>query len=264
VTQARKPVVVHLLYEAAQRVVLNQPTLLGVDAATWMYLSDDRAGKAIVQLSSVEVPNPILGQLGKLASTIVPKFRAAATPTPPQTFRIFFSASPATALPFRRATIAEADFIEEGNTAIDGSASFTNQPRTWLTVNAGAGAFVGRRTGAERAKVESKTYVSDPLPRGATFAGITVHAPYDGARPKPSPAERIGLVIAAVLTPAIGVYAGPSVGWRGLSLTAGWAVLWVDVPPAPKQVNDAVEGHERLATGRSGRALIAVSYAFGS
>jgi hypothetical protein len=261
-TPARKPVVVHLLYDVTRRAVVERPTLPGVDAATWIYLSDEAAGRAVVQLFSTEVRDPVLGQLGKLASTIVPKFRGAAAP-PAQTFPIFVSASPATALPFKRATIAETDFIDEGKTQADGSVAFANQPRTWLTVNAGAGVFSGTRTGDERAKIEGKTYVGDPLARGATFAGVTFHVPYDGSRPRASAAERLGVVVAAVLTPSFGIYAGPSLGWRGLALTAGWAVMWVNVPPPSKRIGDVADSHESLATGRTGRALIAVSYAFG-
>jgi hypothetical protein len=262
-----KAAVVHILYDATERAVRSQPALLGVDAATWIYFSDDKNDRAVVQLSSLEVQNPILGQLGKLASTIVPKLPAAASLRPRgvvQTYPIYGSVSPATPLPFRRATITESDFVAENKTQIDGSATFSNQPRTWLTVNAGAGGFVGKTTGPTPVTIDNKAYVSDPLARGATFAGVTFHAPYDAGATKPSRAEHFGVGVAAVLTPALGIFVGPSYGWRGLAVMAGWAEMLVDVPPAPKQVNDAVEDHERLATGRVGRALVAVSYAFGS
>jgi len=266
-TAGGKDGIVHLLYDGVNGQLLNRPTLLGVGEVTWIYLSDEKSDKLVVQLSSVASDNPILGQLGKLASTIVPKFHASAEQPPPalpQTFPIFISISSTTELPLKRGTITVTDFVGRDKTQIDGTATFNNTPRTWMTVNAGAGVFAGKTVGAQQAKIDSKTYVSDPLARGATFAGVTFHAPYDGSQPKPDRAERIGFVVAAVLTPALGIYVGPSCGWRGLSLTAGWAEMWVNVPPKPKQINDPVEGQEKLGTGRTGRFLIAVSYAFGS
>ena len=263
-TPGRKLTVVHLLYDATQTRIVEQFTLLGVRDATWIFLSDHEADKAVVQLMSVRVQNPVLGQLGKLVSTIVPKLPAAGFLRPQGAFPVFVSMSSAAPLPFTRATVSETDFVDAGTAQIDGSATFVNQPRTWLTVTAGAGVFAGPRAGDEQAAIENGMYVSDPLSRGGTIAGVTFHAPYDSSRPTPSRAERFGVVLAAVLTPALGVYVGPSYGWRGLAVTAGWAQMWIAVPPKPKQINDPVEDHEQLATGTSGRWLIAVSYAFGS
>jgi hypothetical protein len=252
------------LFDAVRKEVANQFTLLGVDAGTWIFLSDDKSEAAVVQLSSVPVQNPILGQLGKLASTIVPKVSVAAVAAPEEPrHEIFVSASPSTPLPLKRALITETDFVAHGTSQIEGSATYTNQPRTWLTATAGAGVFAGKTVGAEQAKIDNGVYVGDPPPRGATFAGVSIHYPFDGSRPKPSRAERWGVVVAAVLTPSVGIYVGPAYGWRGLALTAGWAEMWVDVPPSPKHINDPVEDHERLATDRSGRFLVSVSYAFG-
>jgi hypothetical protein len=263
-TPTAKAAVVHLLYDAVRRTVRDQLTLLGVGVATWIYASDEPSDEAVVQLSSVSVQNPILGQLGKLASTIVPKLPATEPSVrAAQTFPIFLSTSPPTPLPLKRARITETDSVDRSGAQIEGTATFNNQPRTWLTVNAGAGAFAGKATGDAQTKIDNKTYVSDPLARGATFAGVTFHHPYDGSEPQPSRAERYGLVVAAVLTPALGVYVGPSYGWRGIALTAGWAEMFVNVPPTPNQIGDPVENHDRLATGRAGRLLIAVSYAFG-
>lgn len=261
-----KPVIVHLLFDTTQKAVLDRSTLLGVGEATWVFLSDDVSDKAVVQLVTTPGQNPILGQLGKLVSTVVPKFHADAAPppAPAQTFPIGISVSHATALPSKRGTIAETDYVSYAKAQVDGSATFNDQPLTWLTVNAGAGFFAGKTHGATRAKIDSKTYVSDPLARAATYAGVTFHAPFDSSLPSPSRAERCGIVLAAVLTPAAGVYAGPTCGWRGLSFTVGWAELWINVPPGSKQINDPVEGQEKLASGRAGRILISATYAFGS
>lgn len=263
-TPAGKPAVVHLLYDAVRRTLLDHTTLLGVDAATWIYASDERSDTVIVQLSSTPVQNPILGQLGKLASTIVPKLPAAGPQAQPErTSPIFVSVSPRTPLPFKRAIISETDFVDRAGTQLTGTAAFDNQPRTWLVLHAGAGVFAGKAAGASPAKIEDHTYVSDPLSRGATFAGVTVHAPYDRSRPEPSRSERIGIVIAAVLTPSLGIFVGPSYGWRGISVTAGWAEMFVGAPSQGRQIGDPVEDHEALATGRAGRVLIGVGYGFG-
>jgi hypothetical protein len=104
---------IHLLFDAARHEVMPQFTLLGVDAGTWIFLSDDKSDAAVVQLTSVPVQNPILGQLGRLASTIVPKFSAAAAPAQ-QRHAIYVSASPSTPLPLKRAVFTEADCVGRG------------------------------------------------------------------------------------------------------------------------------------------------------
>jgi hypothetical protein len=260
-----KPVIVHLLFDATKGAVLNRSTMLGVSAATWIFVTDDPSDRAVIQLVTTPGQNPIFGQLGKLVSTVVPKIggEKGDASSGKQLFAIGISVSDATALPSKRGTIAETDYVSSGKTQVDGTATFDNQPLTWLTVNAGAGFFAGKPTGATRAKIDSKTYVSDPLARAATYAGVTFHAPFDASLPSPSFAERCGVVLSAVLTPAAGVYVGPTCGWRGLSFTVGWAEMWINVPPGSKQINDPVEGQEKLATGRTGRLLISATYAFG-
>jgi hypothetical protein len=187
------------------------------------------------------------------------------------------SAAHGIGLPFKRSTITESDFIErtidgkEKREPVEyaGEIALSNVPRSWVQLQAGVGLLTGKLHGAIPAKIEDDAYVSDPIGRTATIAGASFHAPFDATTPQASPAERIGFVAGAVLTPAAGIYLGPSFGWRGFSLTVGSAWMWVHTPADSFAVGDDVKKkadggpEEQLKYGRVRAWLIGGTYVFG-
>ncbi|HEV2104118.1 MAG TPA: hypothetical protein VGU27_00205, partial [Candidatus Eisenbacteria bacterium] len=162
-----------------------------------------------------------------------------------------------------RATMTQADYIESGATETDGTFSITNVPRTWIVVNAGAAAFVGRKRGAQPIKVDNKAYTDDPLPLGLTCAGVTFHLPYDAWAPAESSRERYGLSLFAILSPGLGVGVGPAVGWRGLGLNAGYAWIHVSTTPSGKHRGDAVDlgSAPQLVSGATESFFVGLTFA---
>jgi hypothetical protein len=147
---------------------------------------------------------------------------------------------------------------------VDGTFTITNTPLTWINVTAGVGVLSGRVSGAQRAKVEDKVYASDPLEKAATFAGVTLHVPYDSSLNKPSWKESLGGVVGVVMTPAGGFYLGGSAGWRGLSLTVGGAWMWVNTVPSDKKIGDSVADQgDQLVSRRAKALIVGGTYAFG-
>ena len=112
--------------------------------------------------------------------------------------------------------------------------------------------------------IDSGSFVSDPMPRAATLAGITWHAKFDSTTPEPTPAERHGFFTGAVLTPSAGVAAGYSYGWRGFSLLGGFGVIWVKSADKNDRVNTAVGDTEALVLRPAYGFLFGGSYTFGS
>jgi hypothetical protein len=123
-------------------------------------------------------------------------------------------------------------------TAVTGSASWTNQPLSTIDFTVGAGVLVGALHGAAKTTLtdDGAYKAADPLERGMTWAGVTLHAPYDATLPSPSARERVGVLIGGVLTPAGGICTGLSIVLvRGFSVNAGMAWLFVPSRPSDKQ-----------------------------
>jgi hypothetical protein len=118
--------------------------------------------------------------------------------------------------------------------------------------------------GAQRSTVEDGAYTSNPIARAATLAGVTLHMPYDSTLPAPSTRERVGFMVGAILTPAAGIYVGPTAGWRGFSITVGLGTVWVETTPDDKKIGDAVvTTGDQLVHKPARMLMIGGSYVFG-
>jgi len=292
---AQQGTVAHFIYNHANPITPGTSTLPGVNKVAWVYITEDDQDSIVSQLTTVAVDNPLFAQLGALAGTVGPKIvdmdlflsnkDGTTTKEPPKivhTLRLLVAAS--VDLKAQRGTVAESDFIsspkrdtagkfvdKDGKPSptpvfdqIGGTFSLTNTPKTWITINAGVAAFVGSVHGAQRMKVDNKAYASDPLPIGLSFAGATFHLPYESSAPEASWRERAGGFVSAVLTPAGGLATGFSLGVRGIALSAGYAVMWVDTAPPNKIPGNAVdEGiNPQLVKASAGSWFVGASYAF--
>jgi hypothetical protein len=268
---AQQGTVAHFIYHHANPVTPGWTTLPGITSAAWVYITEDDQDTIVSQLTTTASDNPIFSQLGSLASAVGGKIvdmdlfayiegGAVAKATTPLVHKLRLLVAKSVDLKAQRGSIAEADYIsspkrdEKGQFVdkdgkpsktpvfdqISGSFSVTNTPRTWLTVNAGVGFFVGKMHG-QRMKVDNKAYASDPLPVGLSLAGATFHFPYNSSDPQPSWRERTGFFVSGVLTPAGGIATGFSIGARGISLTLGYAVMRIDTAPAGKAPGNAVD-----------------------
>jgi hypothetical protein len=126
-------------------------------------------------------------------------------------------------------------------TPVTGSATWTNQPLTWIDFTVGAGVLVGGLRGADKVTLDDNgAYkAADPLERAVTWVGVTFHLPYDSSRPSPSGRERVGVLAGGVLTPAGGFATGVSIlVVRGFSVNVGGAWLIVSTRPDDKQIGD--------------------------
>ena len=279
-------VVTHSMYRysydsATKKATLTTITTLpGIDQMTWLYITDDESDVPMSQLTLTHVDNPIFAQLGQLLGAVEKPFEKSKD-ADGYSLRIKMTAR--VKLPFRRSTIVEADnvgtvkrnsngeIVDDKNVVSEtpvyqqSSATVTvnNTPNTWIAVNAGAGFIVGAVHNDQRMKIDSKSYASDPLRRGVTFAGVTVHLPYDASQPSVSLREVFGIFVGAALTPTGGFVVGPSIGWRGLALVAGYAALLVQTAPAGKTAgSDASQSNPQLVNGRSDAWFAGGSYAF--
>jgi hypothetical protein len=93
----------------------------------------------------------------------------------------------------------------------------------------GTGVLVGDLYGDANVKVDDYVYITDPIGRGLTTAGIAIHLKkYDRTRPSPTLAERFAVLAGGTITPAGGLALG--VSWmlvRGVAVNAGVASLLV-------------------------------------
>ena len=111
--------------------------------------------------------------------------------------------------------------------------------------------LTGKVRGDERLDVDEDKYVSDPLSRAVTMSGVTLHLPYDSTRPEPSLKEKIGVVVAGIITPSGGVAIGGSYGWRGFSVAVTYGWIWVNTAPDGKVAGDDVVKDRQLVRGTS-------------
>ena len=102
-----------------------------------------------------------------------------------------------------------------------------------------AGLTIGDMTGSQRVKLDNKLYTTDPLSVGLTAAGVTLHFPYDALSANPSVQEIFGLFLGGTITPAGGLAAGLSIGWRGVAFVWGHAWFRVQAMPADKVLGDS-------------------------
>lgn len=290
------PEIVHILLRIDGEQVQEVGGFPGVESVTWAYLTDDATDVPRGQMFSKVLQNPLAGKVGPLVEKVVTNLPGTMTrrsigavapenlagelegdagKRPAKTVTVW---TVPTTLPARRASVGADVYLQrtvDGEKKPEqkeyaGEVTFANTPRSWVTLHAGFGVLTGKLRGASPAKIDEKEYVDDPLKRAATFVGGAFHLPFDSSSPVPTPAERVGLVTAALLTPAAGLYVGPSYGWRGFSLTAGVALLWVQTTPAGVAVGDAVKkpadgGPEKeLVYKRSHALMIGGTYVFGS
>ena len=214
----------------------------GIASATWVYLTDEQSDDPRAQLQSLRLDDPNLALIGPLAATLIPTVPFVSVLRAAGPVHVHVSS---VMLPFKRSTITETDFIERANPGgeidpiqIEGSATFNNTPNTWLTINAGVAIISGGIKGDQRIKIDGDKYASDPLPRAATMAGVTFHLPYDSTTPEAKWREKLGLVVAGIVTPAGGLAVGPSYGWRGFALTVAYGWISVNTSPAGKTAGD--------------------------
>jgi hypothetical protein len=146
----------------------------------------------------------------------------------------------------------------------------TDVPHTRYSFGVLSAAIIGEPTyfgSAIRAKVGSNgLLIHDPLPTVLSMAIINIHPrAYDADADVPTSAERVRLFVGTTITPEFGI--GGGAGFmlvRGLSVTAGWANLFIDTPRsglsigdvAPKTVSDP------LSIGRAGVFFAGLSYSF--
>ncbi len=272
---AEKPTIVRVILRRDGEVVSETSGFTGVEKATWVYLAGTQADVARIQLIVTPLENPLIAQLGPFAAAVagggaklMMEGTSAATE---RKLDMFVSVARDVAIPFKRATISESAFVstvyKSSGVELSQDTSFSNVPSSMITLHAGVGVLTGRLNGAKPAKVEDSKYVSDPLNRAATLAGVAVHFPFDSAAPEPSWQERLALVFGAVLTPAAGVYVGPSFGWRGFSLTAGRAWMWAHTTPDGFSIGEDATKKEgtkagELAYGKVSAWMIGGTYVF--
>lgn len=240
---SKKSMVEHFIYNAAKPVGQGSLLLPGVRKATWVYVATDDTDEAVTQLTVTPGTNPAIAQLGQLASALEGKVleKIALGPEHKAGDTVHLRVAGSVNLQFTRGTVAESDYVSplgDSTDALTGSFTITNAPKTWLTVNAGAAAFVGNLRGAQRIKVDNKAYASDPLPRGLALAGVTLHWPYQAESVRMNWAESVGFFVGGVVSPVPGGAIGASVGVRGLSFTAGYAWLLVSTTPGTSMVGD--------------------------
>ena len=276
---AEEPVILHMLLKVDGLVIREVSALPGVRALSWVYLTDDEQDVPRIQIRSTAVENPLIGQIGPLIEAAAGGFPQRSSLTagnPPPTFPVIAWRADDVQLPFKRATIAETDFVsqmvkEKGEPAkakqVSADVEFSNVPPSYITVHAGIG-WLGGFSGAKPAKIDDDKYISDPLNRVATIAGVALHLPFDSTTPTPTFKERLGLVVAGVVTPAGGWYIGPSYGWRGFSVTAGLASMWVHTTPADFKIGGSVKPNDsgdvdQLVFGKVRAWMIGGTYVFG-
>jgi hypothetical protein len=153
---------------------------------------------------------------------------------------------------------------DAGWAQVEGSAEFTSTPLSFVTFHAGAAILTGTISGARQMKIDSKTFVSDPMKRATTLAGVSWHLPFDGTEPSPSKKESIGLFTGAVLTPAVGVSIGGVYSWRGVGAFVGWGWMWVNTAPGNLIEGAAVADGATLVMKPASGLLLGATYTFGS
>jgi len=299
------PVVVHYIGHVQKSATQSPPgtvTLPGISKAIWVYVTDQKRDVPVGSLLLTPVANPAIALIGPLISKVLPTGGGAhqnltigLNPNAKAyDLRLYVSE---TNLPLKRAKVVETDYIStpkmkgkqyvDGDgkptsaanavaTQVSGSATFSNVPLGWYTFNAAAGVVTGTIHGAQQATSGSVTdtsgtgssknvYQPSPLSRTATMAGLTLHLPYDSTMTSTSWRERVGLLVGGVITPAPGIAVGPSVGARGIAITASYAWMYVSTTPDGKSFTDAIDptSTTQFRTAAARAWIIAASYTFG-
>ena len=138
--------------------------------------------------------------------------------------------------------------------------------RTWISFTLVTSVLVGEFRGDERLKMDQYVYVSDPLSRGLTMAGVALHPKkYDNTESSPSAAERFAVLVGGVITPTGGVGIGASwMAARPVSLNAGLAVLLVNTAKDGKKALDVpTDLASPLKTGVAYAWLVGANYNLG-
>lgn len=157
-------------------------------------------------------------------------------------------------------TTAEAQAPAQPSTSTGASAD-----RTWINFTLVTAVLVGEFRGDEHLKMDEYVYVSDPLSRGLTMAGVALHPKkYDSSRSSPSAAERFAVLVGGAITPTGGVGVGAS--WtvaRPVSLNAGLAVLLVSTAKNGKKALDVpADLASPLETGVAYAWFVGANYNF--
>jgi len=296
---APQATIAHFIYNASAQIPQGSAALPGIGVATWLYITEEILDVPMSQIVTTPVDNPLLGQLGPLAAAIdkvLPLNPAQKTQT------LYVRVASSIGIPFKRSAIVESDFVatprrdsngdllddkgkivkatvKDGHLVDDngkpvtnvfqqvaGTVTFTNTPKTWVTANATAAVFVGPGPfhGDQKMKIDNKAYASDPLARGATMAGLTLHVPFDASAPGVSLREAVGLFVGGVLTPAGGVAVGGTLGSRTISLVGGYAWLFIHTAPSGKVPGNSVDAgaNPQLVSGTSTAWFLGATYAF--
>jgi hypothetical protein len=286
------PVVVHVIVKGSQAEIVNG--LPGLTSISLIYLSNLRhKDPPSIQLQVSAKEDPAIAQIGPLIANALAATEAEMASLTKPSVAVSYSRGTASEL-FKRSVIVQTDYgvycckpaeksppgcagsEPQGSAktpspvAVKGEATYSNTPLTRYTFHAGAGIFVGPLHGDPPAKVDSNTYVSDPVNRAITFAGVAIHKKFDSTAAIPTRAEKIAFITAAVLTPAAGLYAGPSVGWRGFAFTGGYAAIWVHNAPMGSKLGDPVKPEsdggpkEQLVLRPAHGIVVGATYVFGS
>ena len=229
--------IVHVLHRS-KNADFGSTTLPGVKAINWIYITDNSDDRIVTQATITPSSNPIVAQVGGLLGALEKPLEKSQGPPIATPLQVWVA--PSVPLMFKRGTIAANDYVStKVGKQIAGTFALTNTPATWITANAVAGLTIGDMTGSQRVKLDNKLYTSDPLSVGLTAAGVTLHLPYDALSANPSAREIFGLFLGGTITPAGGLAAGLSIGWRGVAFVWGRAWFRVQTMPADKVLGDA-------------------------
>jgi hypothetical protein len=288
---AEQPVLVHVVYlPGRQNRVQEAGALPGVTKLTFVYITDNERDVVVSQLSVSRVDNPAVAQLGQLAAALAPGLGTLAAPptvapglaTVPPTI-LYVLVARHVDIRFKRSSVVENDFVGTplphltapylcyGTTPdkatcqqITGSLNLTNTPLTWWTVNAGVGFRISPVHGAQRMKVDTGVYASDPIPVGMTMAGVTFHGRYDASSPNVTWRERVGVFAGGVITPNGGIAVGMSIGVaRNLAVVGGYTGQLVPTALSDKKPGDGAGNVDpQTRTGVSRAWFAGLIYAF--
>jgi hypothetical protein len=290
---APQTTVVHFIYNKSQPLPLGSTALPGIKNASWIYVTSDDLQTVASQLVASPIENPIFSQLGSLFGALEKPFEKISLKASQASGEpLYLHVTPSVDLQYARSSIVETDALSvpkrdkdfkllnaDGKnkdsagkdiadadavyTQVPGSVTFTNTPKTIMTVNAAVGVLIGSPSGDKKMKVDNKLYAADPLTRGMAMAGITLHAPYDATALSPTPAAVIGLFVGGVVSPSAGLATALSIGWKGISFLAGGAAFFIQTAPDGKTLGASADGvSPQLVNGTSYSAFIGASYAF--
>lgn len=282
--------VAHFIYSETE-LAPGAAALPGLHKVTWIYITADPLDRLVSQIVVLPAENPLWSPYGGVFSAVEKPLekiaRPAAAGARQANGELILRVTPSVDFQAARGFVAETDFVSTPNRDADfnlvdgekhpttdlnaatylqvsGVFSMSNTPKTWLTVNAGVGVLFGPLSGAQRIRVDNKTYTSDPLARGMALAGVTFHAPYDSLAVEPTWEEVFGLFVGGVVSPTGGMAIAGSIGWKGIVVTIGYAGLLVQTAPPGSIAGDTVPAglNPQLVNGVSWSPYIGGFYAF--